>query len=250
MDKHKIIMPDVEGFARPETRRGFLKALAAAGMGAAAGSVLLGGRAEAQDYSASQYAGGDQYATATADPASGGGDLEIANFALTLEYLEAEFYALALDAGVLSGNALAVVQALADHEAQHVTALTDLITQYGGTPVAKPEFVFPDDAFSSQASILELAGTFEPVGVGAYLGAAPMIVDPMVLAAAGSIAGVEGEHVVSVNWLNGVVPPANTAFPAALTMDEVLAAVAPFMGMGSMPATGGVEENQGSARAV
>ena len=39
MDKHKIIMPDVEGFARPETRRGFLKALAAAGMGAAAGSV-------------------------------------------------------------------------------------------------------------------------------------------------------------------------------------------------------------------
>jgi 1,4-dihydroxy-2-naphthoyl-CoA synthase len=82
MEKHKIIVPDVEGFARPQTRRGFLKALAAAGMGAAAGSVLLGGRAEAQDYSASQYAGGDQYAAATADPASGGGDLEIANFAL------------------------------------------------------------------------------------------------------------------------------------------------------------------------
>jgi hypothetical protein len=245
MDKHKIIMPDVEGFARPETRRGFLKALAAAGMGAAAGSVLLGGRAEAQTYGATQYDEG-----ATAAPASGGGDLEIANFALTLEYLEAEFYALALDAGVLSGNALAVVQALADHEAQHVTALTDLITQYGGTPVAKPEFVFPDDAFSSQASILELAGTFEPVGVGAYLGAAPMISDPAVLAAAGSIAGVEGEHVASVNWLNGVVPPANTAFPAALTMDEVLAAVAPFLGMGSMPATGGVEESNGSARAV
>jgi hypothetical protein len=243
MEKHKIIVPDVEGFARPQTRRGFLKALAAAGMGAAAGSVLLGGRAEAQDYGTSQYT-----EAAAPAPASGGGDLEIANFALTLEYLEAEFYALALDAGVLSGNALAVVQALADHEAQHVTALTDLITQFGGTPVAKPEFVFPDDAFSSQASILGLAGTFEPVGVGAYLGAAPMIVDPMVLAAAGSIAGVEGEHVVSVNWLNGVVPPANTAFPAALTMDEVLAAVAPFMGMGSMPDTGGAV-NQGSARA-
>ena len=75
MDKHKIIMPDVEGFARPETRRGFLKALAAAGMGAAAGSVLLGGTAEAQTYGASQDA------AAAPAPAGGGGDLEIANFA-------------------------------------------------------------------------------------------------------------------------------------------------------------------------
>ena len=246
MDKHKIIMPDVEGFARPETRRGFLKALAAAGMGAAAGSVLLGGRAEAQTYGANQY---DAGAAAAAPAAGGGGDLEIANFALTLEYLEAEFYAIALDAGVLSGNALPVVQALFDHESQHVTALTDLITQFGGTPVAKPEFTFPADAFSSQASILGLAGTFEPVGVGAYVGAAPMISDPMVLAAAGSIAGVEGEHVVSVNWLNGVVPPANTAFPAALTMDEVLAAVAPFLGMGSMPSTGGISAGSQNRRA-
>jgi hypothetical protein len=244
MDKHKIIMPDVEGFARPETRRGFLKALAAAGMGAAAGSVLLGGTAEAQTYGASQYA------AAAPAPAGGGGDLEIANFALTLEYLESTFYATALDAGVLSGNALAVVDALAAHEAAHVDALIGLITEAGGTPVAQPEFVFPDDAFSSQASVLALAGTFEPVGVGAYLGAAPMIVSPDVLAAAGSIAGVEGEHVVAVNWLNGVVPPANTALPAALTMDEVLAAVAPFMGMGEMPATGGGPASKGSARSV
>ena len=249
MDKHKIIMPDVEGFARPETRRGFLKALAAAGMGAAAGSVLLGGTAEAQTYGASQYAGGDQDAAAAPAPAGDGGDLEIANFALTLEYLESTFYATALDAGVLSGNALAVVDALAAHEAAHVEALIGLITQAGGTPVAQPEFVFPDDAFSSQASVLALAGTFEPVGVGAYLGAAPMIVSPDVLAAAGSIAGVEGEHVVAVNWLNGVVPPANTALPAALTMDEVLAAVAPFMGMGEMPATGG-PARKGHARSV
>src|SRR3712207_8882066 len=40
--------------------------------------------------------------------------------------------------------------------------------------------------------------------------------------AAGSIAGVEGEHVVAVNYLLGVTPPANVAFPAALTQDEVL----------------------------
>ena len=233
MEKHRINVPSVEGFARPRTRRDFFKALAAAGMGAAAGSVALSGRAEAQDYS-----GG-----------GGGGDIEIANFALTLEYLEARFYQGALEAGVLSGNALAVVEALAAHEQAHVDALIALITENGGTPVAEPTFTFPDNAYSSQASVLALAGTFEPVGVGAYLGAAPMIQAAPVLAAAGSIAGVEGEHVVAVNWLNGVVPPANTAFPAALTQDEVLAAVAPFMGMSEMPATGGAVSG-GPIRAI
>lgn len=223
MEKHTINLPSVEEFARPRTRSNFLKALAAAAVGTVAGTALLSGRAEAQTYGAS----------------GGGGDLEIANFALTLEYLEAEFYGIALDSGVLVEPALSYVAATYDHENQHVNALIELITGAGGTPVAKPEFTFPAGAFDTQASILNLAATFEPVGVGAYLGAAPMISDPAVLAAAGSIAGVEGEHVVAFNNLLGVVPPANTAFPAALTQDEVLAAVAPFLGMGSMMETGG-----------
>src|SRR5918998_55968 len=90
------------------------------------------------------------------------------------------------------------------------------------------------------AGILELAATFEPVGVGAYLGAAPMIQSPDILAAAGSIAGVEGEHVVAVNNLVTGLPAAVEAFPAALTQDEVLAAVSPFI-MGGMMDTGGEE---------
>lgn len=161
-------------------------------------------------------------------------DVDLANFTLTLEYLEAEFYAIAVD----SGDALGVVENLADHEAQPVTALTDLLESVGATPVEKPTFTFPEDALSSQASILELAATLEPVGVGAYLGAAPLISSPDILAAAGSFAGVEGEHVVAVNWLLGVVPYANEAFPKALTLDEVSAAVVPFMG-GKMLRTGG-----------
>jgi hypothetical protein len=108
--------------------------------------------------------------------------------------------------------------------------------------VDKPQFTFPPDAFSSQASILQLAATFEPVGVGAYLGAGPMIQSPDLLEAAGTIAGVEGDHVVAVNNLVGVSPPANTAFAQALTMDQVLEAVAPFLGMGAMPTTGGPGE--------
>ncbi len=217
MEKHTINVPSVEAFARPQSRRDFFKALAAAGVGAAAGSVLLSRTASAQST-----------------------DVDIANFALTLEYLEAEFYSLALDAGVLSGDALAVVENLFDHESQHVDAIIGLLEGAGATPVAKPEFVFPEDAFTSQAGILELAATFEPVGVGAYLGAAPMIESPDILAAAGSIAGVEGEHVVAVNNLVTGLPAAVEAFPAALTQDEVLAAVSPFI-MGGMMETGGQE---------
>ena len=221
MEKQTISVPGVEGFARPQTRRDLLKTLAAASVGAAAGTSLLTSKAFAQ---------------------SGGGDADIFNFALTLEYLEREFYQRALDAGVLSGAALGVVTALRDHEAAHVDAITAALQGAGATPVAKPQFTFPQDAFSSQASILQLAATFEPVGVGAYLGAGPMIQSPDLLEAAGTIAGVEGDHVVAVNNLVGVSPPANTAFAQALTKDQVLAAVAPFLGMGAMPGTGGPGE--------
>ena len=215
MENHTINVPGAQEFARPRTRRDFFKSLAVAGAGATAASMLLTDKASAKT-----------------------DDVDIANFALTLEYLEADFYAMALDADVLSGDALGVVENLADHEAQHVTALKDLLESVGATPVEKPTFTFPEDALSSEASILDLAATLEPVGVGAYLGAAPLISSPDILAAAGSIAGVEGEHVVAVNWLLGVVPYANEAFPKAMTLDEVSAAVAPFMG-GKMLSTGG-----------
>ena len=144
MNKHTINVPDAEGFARPRTRTDFLKALAAASVGALAGSAVLAGSANAQT-----YGGGGGAPAAPAAPA--GGDLEIANFALTLEYLEAEFYTIAVDTGLLSGEALPAVTMLRDTELAHVDALIGLITENGGTPVAKPTFTFPDDALSSQA---------------------------------------------------------------------------------------------------
>src|SRR5215212_856365 len=215
MENNRIDVPGAQEFARPTNRRDFFKSLAVAGAGATAASLLVSKRTSAQS-----------------------SDVDIANFALTLEYLEADFYAMAVDSGVLSGDALGVVENLASHEAQHVEAIVGLLESVGATPVEKPTFTFPEDALTSQDSILELAATLEPVGVGAYLGAAPLISSPDILAAAGSIPGVEGEHVVAVNWLLGVVPYANEAFPKALTLDEVSAAVAPFMG-GQMMSTGG-----------
>lgn len=218
MEKQIISVPDAVGLARPRTRRDFFKVLAAAGAGAAVGSSVLSSRASAQAFSS---------------------DAEIGNFALTLEYLEAEFYARALDAGVLSGAALGVFENLASHEAQHVDAIIAYLEGEGVTPVAKPQFTFPAGTFGSQGALIELASVFEPTGVGAYLGAAPAIQDPALLAAALSIYGVEADHVVAIKNLQGIVPPANVTFEKPLTKAEVLAAVAPFLGMGAMMDTGG-----------
>ncbi len=225
MEKQTINVPGAEEFARPRTRRDFFKALAAASVGAAAGTSLFTSK------KALAQIGGTQE-----------GDAGILNFALTLEFLERDFYQMALDAGVLSGQALGVVTNLRDHEAAHVDAITAALQGAGATPAPKPQFTFPPDALASQDSVIQLASVLEPTGVGAYLGAGPMIQNPDFLEAAGTIAGVEGDHVVAIKNLQGVVPPANVAFEQALTKDEVLAAVAPFLGMGAMPTTGGPGE--------
>lgn len=218
MEKQTINVPGVEEFARPRTRRDFFKTLAAASVGAAVGSTVFTSRqAFAQQ----------------------GGDADIFNFALTLEFLEGDFYQMVLDRGILSGPAVGVVTNLRDHERAHSDFITAALQGAGATPVPRPQFNFPPEALASQQGALQLAGVLEPTGVGAYLGAGPMIQNPVFLEAAGTIAGVEGDHVVAINNLNGVVPPANTAFAQALTMDQVLAAIAPFLGMGAMPATGG-----------
>lgn len=227
MEKQTISVPGIEELGRPRSRKDFLKVVATAGVGATVGTALFTRKAGAQ---------------------AAGGDAEILNFALTLEYLEAAFYERALNSGVLSGNALAVVQNLFEHESAHVDVLIAAIQGLGATPVAPPEFTFPADALASEAAVLNTAITLEPVGVGAYIGAAPMISDPTLLEVAGSIVGVEGEHVTAVQWLLGVVPPANEAFPESLTQDQVLAAIAPFVG-GAMPETGGEAPAYGTGKA-
>ena len=115
------------------------------------------------------------------------GDVEILNFARTLEYLEADFYKQAqkLD---LDETASAYAQEFGAHEQAHVEALTQTITDLGGTPAELPTFTFP---LEDQADFLELAQTLEDTGVSAYNGAGPSIESKDVLAAAGSIVQVE-----------------------------------------------------------
>lgn len=159
--------------------------------------------------------------------AQGGGDVDILNFALTLEYLEAAFYEQGLRSAGLGGEASAVAKEIGSNEDDHVTALMGAISDLGGTPVEAPAVDF-GDAVKSEAAFLELAQTLEDTGVSAYNGAAPMISSKDLLAVAGGIVQVEARHAARVRLLNGELP-APVAFDETLTEDEVLAAVKPFV---------------------
>jgi hypothetical protein len=156
---------------------------------------------------------------------SGGGDLEILNFALTLEYLEAAFYEEALSKAKLSGETKKLAQEIGDHEKQHVDALTGAIKKAGGKPVAAPKVAFP---LTDEKSFLKLAQAFEDTGVAAYNGAAPMIKSVDVLGAAGSIVQVEARHAAAIHLLAGTDPTPG-AFDKSLDKDEVLKAVKPYI---------------------
>ncbi len=158
----------------------------------------------------------------------GGGDVEILNFALTLEYLEAAFYDQALkQVSGLSGDAKEIATTLRDNENEHVDALTATIKELGGTPVKAPGVDF-GDSFANEKSFLKTAQTFEDLGVSAYNGAAPDIKAKEVLAAAGSIVQVEARHAGIIRFLNGEdISPAG--FDEALEMEEVLDAAKPYI---------------------
>ncbi|MDQ3726436.1 MAG: ferritin-like domain-containing protein [Actinomycetota bacterium] len=157
--------------------------------------------------------------------AMGGGDVDIVNFALTLEYLEAKFYAEAK--GRVRGNSelRGLIDLLAKDEQQHVEALAATVKQLGGKPVAEPKFDF---AYSGTSGFLKLAQTFEDTGVSAYNGAGPLIKSKEVLAAAGGIVQVEARHAAAVRLQNGE-EPAPMAFDEPLSEKQVLKAVEPFL---------------------
>jgi rubrerythrin len=157
-----------------------------------------------------------------------GGDVDVLNFALTLEYLEAAFYTQGLKrVSGLSGDVRSLAREIRDNENEHVDALAMTIQDLGGTPVKAPGVDF-GDAFSSQKAFLELAQTFEDTGVSAYNGAAPMIQSAEVLGAAGSIVQVEARHAAAIRSLNGQ-PIADSGFDKALEQQAVLDAVDPFV---------------------
>jgi hypothetical protein len=200
----------------PSDRRKFIQRVGATGLGVAAASMLGGG-------------------LSTVHAASAITDADILNFALNLEYLEAEFYAMAtygstlLELGVLTsseesgpttgGNMVPdfgssplafLATALRNDEITHVKYLRAAL---GSAAVKKPTINLNalGYGFSSVDSFLKLSRQFEDVGVSAYLGAAPLISSKTYLAAAAAILATEAQHSGSIRLtciLNDVTSPA------------------------------------------
>lgn len=157
----------------------------------------------------------------------------ILNFALTLEYLEAKFYQMGLAAPALipGGASMAAIQTISAHETAHVNFLKAAITGAGGTPVAEPTFDFTaggtfPTVFTSYATFLAVAQTFEDTGVRAYKGQAAepdLVANNDVLEAALRIHSVEARHAARIRVMrkaNGGLVPAGVDVKPWITLNQ------------------------------
>ena len=151
-------------------------------------------------------------------------DIAILNFALTLEYLEAEFYTEAERRRGLSGETARFATVVGRHERAHVAFLQKAL---GRRAVKKPRFNFKGTT-ANQAQFQATAQTLEDTGVAAYLGQVGRIKNKKILAAAGSILPVEARHAAwirDIRGSGGPPSPAPRAFEGARTKAQILAAV-------------------------
>ena len=160
-------------------------------------------------------------------------DLEVLNYALTLEHLENQFYKQVNASGRLQGTTARYLAIIGAHEQAHVDALTAGIAQAGGTPVTMRQsynFAALGD-LGSQTGILAIADVLEATGVAAYDGAGAFIRSKTILGVAGQIVQVEARHSAVIKVLiNPNANPVPQAFESLLRPADVLAAITPLLG--------------------
>ncbi len=199
----------IDAFDKQTGRGDFLRKLLLAGVGAGVGGAALatgGGAALAADLTPGH--------TRTGLPKS---DLDILNYALTLEHIEATFYRTTQRPAGQVGQLVAI---LASDERQHVDALTAAITANGGTPVREGKYSFPPLS-------LPFGIVVENLGVHAYLGQAALIKTPAILLTAASIVTVEARHAAA--WMTlANQDPTLGAFDGGLDMAMVVSQVTPL----------------------
>ena len=155
-------------------------------------------------------------------------DIDVLNYALTLEHLEYAFYRDGLaffspdnfEAGVFENLTL-----VRDHEGAHVDALVSTINSLGGTPVQEADYDF---GYANADGFLAVAAALENTGVSAYDGAASSIENVDLLNAAGSIVAIEARHASYLNLVNGD-NPFPSAFETPLSRAQVLDIAGPFI---------------------
>jgi rubrerythrin len=216
---HELLLAEIADERRRLSRRGMLT-----------GSLkVVGGAAIAMSLTTIPSAFSIRSMAAAQEMTS---DLDVLNYALTLEHLEYAFYRDGI--GLFSfgndsrGQSIDTnIAAIRDHEGAHVETLASVIADLGGTPVEEATYDF-GDAYTDPMAFMMTAAALENTGVSAYDGAGQFITDPELLTAAGSIVAVEARHASYLNLLTGQIPfPA--AFETPLTMDEVLEIAGPFI---------------------
>ena len=158
--------------------------------------------------------------------------IDTLNFALTLEYIESNFYIKAVASGIIpAGDALTALTLIRDHENEHVQFLSTAITAAGGTPVTFTAASFDFTAkgtfptvFSDYGVMLAVAQTFEDTGVRAYKGQAPnLITNNAYLTAALQIHSVEARHAAHLREMrraNGSLVPAGVTVKPWITLNQ------------------------------
>ena len=207
----------------PSSRKRFLRMMGGAGA-ASAFAIFLAACGDDDD-DASSSSGG----TTTEKKKATSADLEIVQYALTLEHLETDFYNAVLDSGVIKDKALGqTATMIRDNEQEHVDALTATVEQLGGKPM-RPKTNFDAVLEGGQDMILQTAAVVENLGAAAYLGQAGRIQSKKILAAALAIHSVEARHAAALNTVVGKTIVPDGAFAKPASMEEVLPQVKPFL---------------------
>lgn len=136
--------------------------------------------------------------------------VDVLNFALTLEYLEDEFYRTGLAANnLIPSEYRTTFETIGRHEAAHVEVLKGAL---GSQAVKKPEFDFTangtfKDVFSNAKTFMALSQAFEDTGVRAYKGqAGNLLGQDEILTVALQIHSVEARHAAEVRLIRGQSP--------------------------------------------
>lgn len=158
--------------------------------------------------------------------------VDVLNFALTLEYLEAAFYAEGNKSrGLIPSKFRTVFRTIGAHEKAHVKLLQGAL---GSAAVAQPAVDFTaggtyPDVFENFETFLTLAVTFEDLGVAAYKGQAGNLAgNDAILTTALQIHSVEARHASEVRRISGKLGW-NSAFDKPLSKSAVLKAATPFL---------------------
>lgn len=129
-------------------------------------------------------------------------DVDILNYALVLEYLQASFYTEAERSGALGGKTAEAARVVGATERAHVNAFRKLLQSQA---VKRPTFDFQGTT-EQQQPFLRTAVAFEDLAVAAYKGQAPKLQSDAVLAAAVGIHSVEARHAAWMRELFGITP--------------------------------------------